>query len=172
MESGTAIWNSMRAASGGRTIGSMYLTNRHPVAGLRRQGNRRSDDDQLRVRLGDTQLGEKIALTDEAWFFESFATKCLTIPQQLRNRSQTLTFEILPGGGSTDAEVLVDNLRFVNGDCAPGAGQPVHTKQALIRPNQQHSSTVVVDASTKQLQAKITWPGSDLDLELERLTGL
>jgi len=151
-----------------RTHNWLYVANESPALSLvfDMKVTTASEDDQFNVRLSDTPLGFPMALTDEDWFFESFTTKCLEIPQQLRNQAHTLTFELFSRGGSTEAEVLVDNVRFVPRGCSPGTLQTMQTAQGDIGPGEQQQFTLKVDPSVNRLQVDVQWAGSDLDLEL------
>jgi pimeloyl-ACP methyl ester carboxylesterase len=76
-----------------------------------------SNNDVLEVRLGDnrgtgpSQVLARLALSDTD---ASFARRCVSIPNSLRNQSHTLAFEIDPNGTAVNSVVRIDNLSFAS----------------------------------------------------------
>jgi hypothetical protein len=71
-----------------------------------------SDNDLLRVRIGDTVLNDYNLATVESFF----TTRTLPIPMNLRDTVDTITFEIIAGGvpiALVDSEVRIDDVRFI-----------------------------------------------------------
>jgi hypothetical protein len=71
-----------------------------------------SDNDLLRVRIGDTILNDyNLAIAGNF-----FTTETLPIPLDLRDTVDTITFEIIAGGFPVelvDSEVRIDDVRFI-----------------------------------------------------------
>ena len=127
-----------------------------------------SSDDQFQIRVDDALLGNRVPLTDEfkASLGSQGTTQCIEVPTSLQRDSHTLTFEIVPGGGSTESEVEIDTVRFLAGRCQAGTQRVFQRVQGTLRPGEQQTSRVSISPDVRQASFSLNWPGSDLDLEL------
>ncbi|MEX0586454.1 MAG: hypothetical protein WD176_07410, partial [Pirellulales bacterium] len=104
-----------------------------------------SADDSFEVRLGNDVIRSFALTTADA----GFVRQTVPIPADRVNLVQTLTFEIVAGGG-VDSEVRIDNIAF--------AWMPVWVEQGPALIDSQHLGEVAQAANTGAVQAIVVHP--------------
>ena len=104
--------------------------------------------DHLLVRLGNTpilgSLGKEVWLNQTS---SSFKIKTCEIPVNLRGTVNTLTFEIVPGGSSVNAEVWIDDVTWLDESYLRLTVTRLSGGQVQLDMRGQASSQYVIEAS-------------------------